>query len=129
MSAKHIPINAANAPQSAGGYAQAVLTENAQRILHISGQIPVDLEGNTPPDFADQARLAWANVIAQLEAAEMGLTNLVSHRTYLADRRYREANSAVRQEVLGDHQAALTVIIADIYDPAWLLEIEAVAIA
>jgi 2-iminobutanoate/2-iminopropanoate deaminase len=33
----------------------------------------------------------------------------------------------VRREVLGTHAPALTVIITGIYDPRWLLEIEAVA--
>jgi hypothetical protein len=31
--------------------------------------------------------------------------------------------------VLGGHSPALTVIIADIFDSAWLLEIEAIAAA
>ena len=35
----------------------------------------------------------------------------------------------VRRRVLGDHEPALTVIIADIFDEAWLLEIEAIAVA
>jgi hypothetical protein len=48
--------------------------------------------------------------------------------TYLADRRYREANSRIRHELLGDHRPALTIIICDIYSEDWLLEIEAVAV-
>lgn len=59
----------------------------------------------------------------------MELSNIVKHTTFLSDRRHREANSEVRQEVFGGHEAALTVIIADIYDEAWLLEIEAIAAA
>jgi hypothetical protein len=35
----------------------------------------------------------------------------------------------VRQEVLGTHRPALTVIITGIYDERWLLEIEAIAAA
>jgi 2-iminobutanoate/2-iminopropanoate deaminase len=31
--------------------------------------------------------------------------------------------------VLGDHSPALTIIITGIYDEAWLLEIEAIAVA
>ena len=38
-------------------------------------------------------------------------------------------NAGVRQRVLGSHSPALTVIICDIFDEAWLLEIEAVAAA
>jgi hypothetical protein len=41
--------------------------------------------------------------------------------------RHRQENSAIRQEVLAGLTPALTIIIAGIYDPAWLLEIEAIA--
>lgn len=59
----------------------------------------------------------------------MSLQDLVKVTVFLSDRQYREANYKVRHEVLGGHSPALTIIIADIYDKAWLLEIEAVAAA
>ena len=123
------PINAPDGPPAIGGYAQAIEVESPSRLLFISGQIPETADGTVPEDFESQARLAWANVIRQLAAAGMTLDNLVRHTTYLADRRYRDPNSRVRQEILGDRTPALTVIIADIYDSAWLLEIEAIAAA
>ena len=123
------PINAPDGPSASGGYSQAYLVEQPSRLLYISGQIPVDADGAVPSDFEAQARLAWRNVERQLTAAGMNVTNIVKHTTFLSDRSYRSANSAIRQEVLGDHSPALTVIIADIYDEKWLLEIEAVAIA
>lgn len=120
-------INAPDGPAASGGYSQAVLVSGASRVLHISGQIPVDVDGSLPRDFETQARLAWTNVERQLKAAGMGLRNIVKHTTFLSSRDYRQINSKVRQEVLGDLAPALTVIIAEIYDDAWLLEIEAVA--
>ena len=122
-------INSKDAPGASGGYAQAVETNGAQRVVYISGQIPVSTDGTVPEAFREQAILAWRNVEAQLRAADMGLKNIVKHTTFLSDRRYRQINSEVRQEVLGDHEAALTVIITGIYDEAWLLEIEVVAAA
>jgi len=122
-------INSQNAPQPSGGYAQAIEIQEATRTLYISGQIPVDNEGNVPKSFEEQARLAWNNIGHQLEAAGMSFDNLVKHTTFLADRQYCESNSKVRQEILGNRETTLTVIIADIYDPAWLLEIEAIAMS
>lgn len=122
-------INASDAPGAAGGYAQAREVTGARRTLYISGQIPVRADGTTPDGFVEQARVAWANIEAQLRAADMGLENIVKHTTFLADRRYRDDNRKVRNEVLGDLDPALTVIIADIFDEDWLLEIEAVAVA
>ncbi len=49
--------------------------------------------------------------------------------THLGDRGAAEVNTAVRKEVLGNHCPALTVIIAEIFDARWLLEIEVIAAA
>ena len=121
------PINASNAPAPSGGYSQAVEIEGAKRIVFVSGQIPVDEAGGVPAAFDDQARLVWRHVERQLAAADMTLRNIVKVTTFLSSRDHRDANSSIRREFLGDHAPALTVIIADIYDEAWLLEIEAIA--
>lgn len=97
--------------------------------MFISGQIPQTRDGVIPATFDSQCRLAWDNVIATLAAADLTVEHLVKVTTYLNDRRDRDANSRIRSEVLGAHRLALTIIITGIYDPAWLLEIEAVAAA
>ena len=122
-------INSPLAPQPAGGYAQAVALSDYQQLLFISGQIPVTVDGQLPVDFAAQAHLAWQNVLAQLASAGMSIANLVKVTIFLASRDYTMENRRVRQAVLGDHKVAMTVIIADIFDERWLLEIEAVAAA
>jgi len=120
-------IEAPDAPRAAGGYAQAVEVSGAQRLLFVSGQIPVDREDRLPAGFADQCRLAWANVEAQLRAADMTLDNLVKVTTFLADRAHAVENREVRNAVLAGRTPALTVIVTGIFDPDWLIEIEAVA--
>lgn len=122
-------LNAPDAPAPAGGYAQAVEAVDADRILHISGQIPVAPDGTLAADFRGQCRQAWANIEAQLCAAAMTLDNLVKVTIFLSDRRYALENREVRQHVLGARSPALTVIITGIFDESWLLEIEAVAMA
>jgi len=122
-------INAPDAPQPAGGYAQAVEIGGGGRTLYISGQIPQTADGKVPQGFAEQCRLAWANVAAQLRAADMSLDNLVKVTTFLSDRRFGLENRAIRQEVLGDRRPALTAVITGIFDAAWLVEIEGVAVA
>ncbi len=99
------------------------------RLLFISGQIPQTREGHVPVGAEDQCRLVWTNVIAALTAAGMGVGNLVKVTTYLSDRAYATTNTAVRQQVLGDHRPALTVIVTGIWDPTWLIEVEAIAAA
>lgn len=123
------PIDATDAPQPVGGYAQAIEVTAAKRLLFVSGQIPVRPDGCVPSAFKEQARLAWANVEAQLRAAGMSLDNLVKVTIFLADRAYGLENREIRREVLGERPVALTVIITGIFDAAWLLEIEAIAAA
>lgn len=121
------PLNAPGAPQPSGGYSQAVRLTDFDEIVFVSGQIPEDISGAVPAAFADQCRLVWRNVEAQLRAAGLGLGDIVKVTTFLADRADAQENSAIRQEVLAGLTPALTIIIAGIYDPAWRLEIEVVA--
>lgn len=116
-------------PAPRGGYVSGLAVEGADRLLFISGQIPQTREGDVPAGVEDQCRLVWAHITAVLAEAGMTVANLVKVTTYLGDRAYAAANTAVRTEVLGDHRPALTVIVTGIFDPGWLLEIEAVAAA
>lgn len=121
-------INAPDAPSAAGGYSQAVETGRCKRTLFVSGQIPVASDSNVPSGFSEQCRLVWANVAAQLRAAGMGIEHLVKVTIFLSDRQFAEENRVIRNEILQGHAPALTVIITGIFDEAWLLEIEAIAI-
>jgi 2-iminobutanoate/2-iminopropanoate deaminase len=129
MTATVSALNPASLPAPTGNYTHGTAVDGARRTVFVSGQVPwADADGALPADFAGQCRLVWRNVLAVLAEAGMGPTNLAKVTTYLSDRRYREENSRIRQEVLGDHAPALTVIITGIYEEEWLLEIEAVAV-
>ncbi|MFN3816841.1 RidA family protein [Brevundimonas sp.] len=129
MAARLTPMTGDGSPPVQGGYPQAVEVTGATRWLYLSGQIPVGPDGGLSPDFTEQCRQCWANIEAQLRAADMTLDNLVKVTTFLSDRAYALENRAVRLEVLEHRQPALTVIITGIFDEAWLVEIEAVAAA
>ncbi|QAY80110.1 RidA family protein [Sphingosinicella sp. BN140058] len=112
---------------AATSYAQAWRIEGASRILFISGQTPTDGDGHAPREFAAQARLAWSNVLTQLRRADMHVADLAKVTIYLSDRRFREENTRIRAELLGSATPAITVVIAEIFEEAWLLEIDAIA--
>ncbi|WP_199192853.1 RidA family protein [Allosphingosinicella deserti] len=114
---------------SPAAYAQAWLVEQPTRILFVSGQTPTDANGDAPSEFAAQARLAWRNVEAQLRRAGMEFANLVKVTIFLGDRRHRAENTRIRADMLGAATPAITVIIADIFDESWMIEIEAIACA
>ena len=112
---------------SGASYAQAFLVEAPQRMLFVSGQVPVDDDGATPESFEAQCQLVWANIARRLAAADMTLTDIVKVDIFLSSRDHRAINSAIRHEVLGGHAPAITVVIAEIFDAPWLLEIAVTA--
>ncbi len=122
-------IESMRAPPASGGYSQALEVVNATRLLFVSGQIPQSLDGSVPQTFGEQARQVWNNVLAQLDAAQMNVSHVVKVTTFLSSRQYATESSAIRREFLGVHVPALTVIICDIYDEQWLLEVEVTAAA
>ncbi len=126
---KLTPVNAPSAPRASGGYSQAIEIFGAQRLLFISGQIPESASGKVPKEFAEQAKLAWQNLLAQLDEAAMSVKNLVKVTIFLSSREFAAANREIRQKYLGAHSPAMTVIITGIFDENWLLEIEATAAA
>ncbi|HEV7305430.1 RidA family protein [Ensifer sp.] len=120
-------INARNAPQPRGGYSQAVRLEGFDRLVFVSGQVPLTAEDVVPEGFQAQARQVWANVDAQLTVAGMTKADIVKVTVLLADREHAMANRAARAEYLGALAPAMTVAIAGIFDAGWLLEIDVIA--
>ena len=122
-------INAPDAPAPISAYSQAVEVTAVTRTLYISGQVGVDIDGNVPDDFMEQSRLVWANVSAQLRAAEMTLDNVVKFVTILPNAADIAASRTSRQEALGNRRPAHTLIIGGLANPVWKIEVEAVAVA
>ena len=101
----------------------------ATRTLYISGQVGIGADGNIPDDIVAQSRLVWANLTAQLRAAGMTLDNVVNVVTILPDAADIAASRTGRQEALGDRKPASTLIIGGLANPAWKIEVEAIAVA
>jgi 2-iminobutanoate/2-iminopropanoate deaminase len=104
--------------------------ERGSRLLFISGQVPTDADGDTPERFSAQCRLAWRNLEAQLAAADMQPRHLVKVTVFLARRQdLRRERELRRERLLGVAQPSVSVVIVGIYDEAWRIEIEAIALA
>ena len=121
-------LNSDKAPAAVGNYSQAVEVTDARRMVFVSGQIPVDVDGNVPEGFDAQCRLTFENIRLQLAEADMTFDNIAKLTVVLSHYEYRDDLRRIRKEVLGEHRPALTVVIAQIFDPVWLLEAEAVAV-
>jgi 2-iminobutanoate/2-iminopropanoate deaminase len=109
-------------------YSHAVEVSSGSRLLIISGLNGYLSDGKTMPEtFEEQGELIWQYVGQLLESAGMNYSNIISLRTYLASPDYDEANVKLRQKYMGTHSPASTVVCAQLLDPTWKLELEAMA--
>ncbi|MFI4988414.1 MAG: RidA family protein [Alphaproteobacteria bacterium] len=121
-------LNPAAIAKPAGRYSQAVEVPPNARLLYIAGQVGVTPDGTTLEGFAAQADQAWRNLIAVLEAAGMGASDLVRVNYYLTDAANVALARTVRDRYIKDPPPAATLaIISALASPAWLFEVEAVA--
>jgi enamine deaminase RidA (YjgF/YER057c/UK114 family) len=127
MSATLTRHDPSDVPAPLGGYTQGLEVSHPSRWLLVSGQVPQSADGAVPESAEEQCRLIWAHITSVLRSASMSVTEIVKVTTYLSDRSVAATNTQVRKEVLGDHRPALTVVVAEIFDPAWVLEIEVLA--
>jgi 2-iminobutanoate/2-iminopropanoate deaminase len=122
-------LNAPDAYHPVAAYTQAIEVSGATHTLYISGQVGQRMDSTIPEDIAEQSRLAWQNLEAQLKAAGMTLDNLVKITTILPNGGDVAAAREARSNALGDRKPASTLIVAGLANPAWKIEIEGVAVA
>ena len=121
-------IRPAGIAPPAARYAHAVATAGAAQWLHTSGVVPTRPDGSLPDDVAEQARTVWRNIAAMLVEADMAPSDIVSVTTYVVPGQNLAAVMAERDRFLDGHLAASTlVIVPELAQPAWKVEIAVVA--
>jgi len=68
-----------------GAYVHALETPANARLLHISGQIGMEVDGTIPADAESQARIIWRNIAAILASADMASGDIVKMTAFLVD--------------------------------------------
>lgn len=128
MTAEQRPINPSSISAPAANYAHAVLTEAATRWLHTSGVVPIAPDGSVPAGLVEQADVIWANITAMLADGHMVASNVVSVTTYVTPGHDLGPIMAIRDQALGGHHAASTLIVVpELARPEWLMEISIIA--
>ena len=111
-------------------FSHGVLSIAAERILHTSGMVPVAPDGTVPKDLAGQAEVVWHNILAVLAEAGMSTFDVVSITTYVVPGQDLATVMAARDRALDGHLAASTlVVVPELAQPAWLVEVAVVATA
>jgi 2-iminobutanoate/2-iminopropanoate deaminase len=112
----------------ATGYQPVV---RAGPLVFISGQVAHDASGRLvgKDDIRAQAAQVYANLRAAVEAAGGTLNDVVQLTTFTLSRDYRPAIREERQKAFGGALPTSTlVVVSGLADPAYLLEVEAIAV-
>lgn len=128
MQRRHLSPAAVRPPF--GRYHHAVALEGAGRLLFVSGQLGIRVDGSVPADVGEQAALCLAAIDACLAEAGMGRGDVVRLNVFLTEPEHRAAYMAVRDAWVADPPPASTLVIAKaLVLPACKVEVEAVAAA
>lgn len=116
----------------AAKYAHGIKVENPQNMVFTSGVVPTMPDGTVPTTLEGQARVVWANLIEILRTGGMAVSDIVSITTYVVASGALASDlavvMAVRDEVMGDHRAASTLVtVPALARTEWQMEISLVA--
>ena len=119
-------INATSAPAAIGPYCHAVRSGS---LVFTSGQIPVNPATGTlvEDDIISQTRQVFTNLKMVLEAAGLGLKDVVKTTVYLKDMAEFPQLNEIYAEHFGEHTPARSTIQVAALPLDCRVEIEAVA--
>lgn len=123
--------NPATVSPPLGRYSHSVETPPGRGLMFVSGQVGVKPDGALAgPGIAEQADQVYANVVAVLAAKGVPPTDIVKLTTFLTEDDPDGSVRAARARHLGEHRPASTAVyVVRLVDPAWKIEIDAVALA
>ena len=113
-----------------GRYVHQIEVSNPSRLLFISGQVGNRPDGSVPEDAVEQFEIALQNVLANLEAAGLGVESLMKITTYVVGELDPAGRRAVLDRHLGAHWSCSTLVfVAALASPAYKVEIDGWAAA
>jgi enamine deaminase RidA (YjgF/YER057c/UK114 family) len=108
------------------GYSHQIELERPDRLLVLSGQVGMALDGRIPGDPAEQLEIAMDNVLGNLDAAGMGIGHLVKLTFYFVEAVDADTRRSILAERLGGHAPCMTLIyVAGLASPAIKVEVDA----
>ena len=119
-------------PATKGPYSQ-VAVGRGERLVFISGQVPLDAQGRLvgAGDVAAQTNQVMSNVKAAMEAAGGGMDDICKITIFVVglDQGALKAIAQARQEFFKNgYPASSLVEVKRLVSPDWLIEIEALAV-
>jgi len=112
------------------GYTHVVVATGG-RTIYVSGQVALDVGGKLvgQGDFPAQAKQVFDNLASALAAANATFADVVKTNIYLTDAaRLDEFRQVRSQYFVGDPPASTLVVVAGLYRPDLMVEVDAIAV-
>jgi len=123
-------ISTPDAPKPFSRYSQAVEVAGGTRLVYVSGQVGVGLDGRLPETEEGEHEQAWANVLAILKSQGLRPRDIVDVTAYVTSPAGVPIYRKVRDRMLeGAEPASTLLVIPGLADPNWHVEIQVVAAA
>ena len=118
--------NPSNIHAPLGSYSHQIEITGSERMLILSGQVGMREDGTIPDDALEQIDVALENILRNLQAANMGVQDIVKLTYYLVG----EIDTAKRRELvaakLQGHKPCSTLLyVARLATPDLRVEIDA----
>ncbi len=111
-----------------GLYSHVAVVPAGTELVFLSGQLGVRPDGSTPDNIAEQADQVFANIVALLGSQGLEPSSIVKLTTFMVAGHDGDAVRAARIKHLGAHRPTSTaVFVSQLVDPAYLVEVEAIA--
>ena len=120
-------INTSNAPAAIGPYSQAI--DSGAGLIFVSGQLPIDPATGAFPEGGIQAqtRQSLTNAKAILEAAGLGMAQVVKTTVFLADMGDFAAMNEIYAQFFGEPYHARSAVAVKTLPKGALVEVECIA--
>lgn len=109
-------------------YSHSAVVPAGTELVFIAGQVGVRPDGSAASGAGEQAAQVFANLGAVLAAHGLGASALIKITTFVVMGSDLQAVRAERSKFMAGHRPTSTLVfVPQLADPAWKVEVEAVA--
>ena len=122
-------VNPVDVHAPVGPYSHTAVVPTGAELVFIAGQVGMAADGTVPTAFVQQAELTFQNLRACLAAHQLDVDAVVKLSVFVLPGQDFQALRQIRERHFGAHRpASTTVYVPALAAPAFLLEVEAVAV-
>ena len=122
-------VNPGDVHAPVGPYSHTAVVPAGAELVFTAGQVGMERDGAVPAAFAAQAELTFRNLEACLAVHGLGMDSVVKLNVFVLPGQDLGVLRAIRERAFGAHRpVSTTVYVPALAAPAFLVEVEAVAV-